>query len=84
MHNRESEVAKDFKGTITKLIKYDKSLVRMLVISLILSFASSVLSIIGPDKLKDITNVITNNIMTTIPLDEIKSIVIVLIIIYAL
>ena len=84
MHNRESEVAKDFKGTITKLIKYDKSLVRLLFISLILSFASSALSIIGPDKLKDITNVITNNIMTTIPLDEVKSIAMVLVIIYAI
>ena len=56
MHNRQSEIAKDFKGTITKLIKYDKSLVRLLIISLFLSFASSALSIIGPDKLKDITN----------------------------
>lgn len=84
MHNRESEVAKDFKGTITKLIKYDKSLVRLLFISLILSFASSALSIIGPDKLKDITNVITNNIMTTIPLDEVKSIAMILVIIYAI
>ena len=84
MHNRESEVAKDFKGAITKLVKYDKSLVRLLIISLILSFASSALAIIGPDKLKDITNVIANNMMTQIPLDEVKSIAIVLIIIYAI
>ena len=83
MYNQKSEVAKDFKGTITKLIKYDKSLVRLVIISLILSFASSALSIIGPDKLKDITNVITNNIMTGIPLDEVKSIAIVLVIIYS-
>ena len=84
MHNRQSEVAKDFKGTITKLIKYDKSLIRLLFISLILSFASSALSIIGPDKLKDITNVITNNIVTGIPLNEVKDIAIVLVIIYSI
>ena len=84
MHNRQSEVAKDFKGTITKLIKYDKSLVRLLIISLVLSFVSSALSIIGPDKLKDITNVITNNIVTGIPLDEVKSIAITLVIIYGI
>ena len=84
MHNRKSEVAKDFKGTITKLIKYDKSLVKLLIISLILSFASSALSIIGPDKLKDITNVITNNIMTGIPIDEVKSIAIILVVIYSI
>ena len=84
MHNKKSEVAKDFKGAIKKLIKYDNSLIRLLSISLLLSFASSALAIIGPDKLKDITNVITNNIMVGIPLDEVKSIAIVLIIIYAM
>ncbi len=84
MHNRKSEVAKDFKGTVTKLIKYDKNLIRLLLISLILAFVSSILSIIGPDKLRDITNIITNNFMSGIPMNEIKSIAIVLIIIYAL
>lgn len=84
MHNRKSEIAKDFKGTITKLIKYDKILIRLLIISLILSFASSVLTIVGPDKLKDITNVITNNFMTSIPMDKVKSIATLLIIIYSL
>ncbi len=84
MHNQSSEVAKDFKGTIIKLIKYDKSLVRLVIISLALSFASSALSIVGPDKLKDITNVIANNIMTGIPLKEVESIAIVLVIIYSI
>ena len=84
MHNKKSEVAKDFKGAITKLIKYDKSLVRLLIISLILSFISSALAIIGPDKLKDITNIVTNNIMTGIPLDEVKKIAFVLVIIYSI
>ena len=83
MHNQKSEVAKDFKGTIDKLIKYDKSLVKLVIISLILSFASSALSIIGPDKLKDITNVITNNLMTGIPVNEVKNIAIILVIIYS-
>ncbi len=84
MHNRETEIVKDFKGTILKLIKYDKALVRLLFVSLVLSFISSALSIIGPDKLKDITNVITNNLMTGIPLEEVKAIASVLIIIYSL
>ena len=83
MHNRKSEVAKDFKGTITRLIKYDKRLIKLLFISLILSFISSALAIIGPDKLKDITNVVANNITTGILLNEVKDIAIVLVIIYA-
>ena len=84
MHNRKSEVAKDFKGTIAKLLQYDKSIVKLLFICLLLSFVSSALAIIGPDKLKDITNVVANNIMTGIPLNEVKDIAIVLIIIYAI
>lgn len=84
MHNRKSEIAKDFKGTVIKLIKYDKALIRLLLISLILAFGSSILSIIGPDKLRDITNIITNNFMNAIPMDKVKSIAIVLIVIYSI
>ena len=83
MNRKNTEVAKDFKGTIKKLIKYNKSLIRFLIIALILSFISSILSIIGPDKLKDITNVITNGLTTGIDLDKVKSIAIILIIIYS-
>lgn len=84
MHNKNNDVAKDFKGSIAKLIKYDKSLVRLIIVSLLLSFVSSALAIIGPDKLKDITNVITNNIMVGIPIDKVKDIMVILIIIYSM
>ena len=80
--NKSNEVAKDFKGTIKKLIKYNKSLVVLVVISLILSFIASILSIIGPDKLKDMTNIITTSFATEIDLNKIKNIGIVLIIMY--
>ena len=84
MHNRKSEVAKDFKGTIKKLLQYNKTIIRLLLISLILSFLASFLSIIGPDKLKDITNIISSSFTTGIDLDKIKSIAIILAIIYSL
>ena len=80
--NKSNEVAKDFKGTIKKLIKYNKSLVVLVVISLILSFIASILSITGPDKLKDMTNIITTSFATEIDLNKIKNIGIVLIIMY--
>ncbi len=83
MRNK-SEVAKNFKEAIQRLIKYDKSLIRLVIVSLMLSFISSILAIIGPDKLKDITNIITNNIMTSIPMDQVMAIVTVLIIIYSI
>ena len=85
MHNRRrSESAKDFKGTIKKLLQYSKSLVVLIVISLFLAFISNVLAIIGPDKLKDITNIIKDSFLTGIDLDAVKSIGILLIIIYAI
>ena len=84
MHNKKNEIAKDFKGTIRKLVNYNKTLIRMIIISLILSFASSVLTIVGPDKLKDITNIITENILVGIDLARVQDIAITLVIIYAL
>ncbi len=80
--NKPHDVAKDFKGTIKKLIRYNKSLVVLVVISLVLSFVASILSIIGPDKLKDMTNIISTSFTTEIDLEKIKNIGIILIIMY--
>ena len=78
MHNRRNgknmDKANDFAGSIKKIVKYNKPFLALIIISLILSFAGSVLSIIGPDKLKEITNLIQSGIMTGIDLDKVKSI----------
>ena len=71
MHNRKNEVAKDFKGAIKKLVNYNKNIIRLVMVSLILAFISSVLSIIGPDKLKEITNIIAENMLTGIDLAKV-------------
>ena len=84
MHNRKNEVAKDFKGAIKKLVNYNKNIIRLIVVSLILAFISSVLSIIGPDKLKEITNIIAENMLTGIDLAKVETIAITLVIIYAI
>ncbi len=87
MHNgrrNTSEVAKDFKGAIKNLIVYNKPLVKYFIIALILSFSASVIAIIGPDKLKDITNIVSKGLMTGIDLSAVREIAIVLIILYAL
>ena len=84
MHNRKNEVAKDFKGAIKKLVNYNKNIIRLIMISLILAFISSVLSIIGPDKLKEITNIIAENMLTGIDLAKVETIAITLVIIYAI
>ena len=74
--------AKDFKGSIKKLIKYNKKFIGLIVIALILSMTSTIFAIIGPDKLRDITNIITAGLATNIDLDGIKRIGIFLLTIY--
>ena len=82
-HNKNNEKAKDFKGSIQKLVKYCKPLMPIIIISIILAFLSSILSIIGPDKLKDMTNEITLGLMSKINLDKVKNIGLLLIIFYS-
>jgi len=50
------EKAKDFKGTWVKLLRYCKSYAPVIIIALVIAALGSALQIIGPDKLKDMTN----------------------------
>jgi len=84
-HNRNTnEKAKDLKGSLLKLYNYIKIYLPFIIPALILAVLSSIISIIGPDKLSDITDIITKGIMTGIDLDSVKRIGIFLIIIYLL
>lgn len=58
-----SEKPKDFKKALTKLNKYLKPYRNLIVIAVILSALSSVLSIIGPNKIKDLTNEIQQGLI---------------------
>ena len=67
MHrNREVEKVKDFKGTLLRIFKSLKVWKYVLVISCILSMVSATLSTIGPNKLADLTDVITEGIKPNI------------------
>lgn len=79
-----AEKVKDFKGTMTKLVKYLKVYVPFIVIAVLLSFMGSILSVIGPDKIKDLTAVIEEGIMTGIDMNAVKDIAVLLIILYGL
>ena len=79
-----AEKAKNFKGTIKNLIHYCKPFIIPFVIALILSAISSILSIIGPDKLKEMTNTITAGLATEINMQTISEIGITLILIYSI
>ncbi len=78
------EKAKDFKKSMLSLIKYCRPYLIPVVISIVLAFISSVLSIIGPDKLRDITNLITEGLITGINLTKVKKIALFLLIIYGI
>ena len=82
MNNNEK--AKDFKKSIKNLIIYCKPYFISILFAIILAIISSILSIIGPDKLRDITNLISEGIFTKINLQEIKRISLILLLIYAI
>ncbi|MBQ8902169.1 MAG: ABC transporter ATP-binding protein [Bacilli bacterium] len=79
---RTTEKAKDFKKSMLTLVSYCKPYLIPVIVSIILAMISSILSIIGPDKLKDITNLITQGLMTGIDMTEVKRIVLLLACIY--
>ena len=76
--------AKDFLGSLKKLLQYNRPFLTLVLMALILSFLASILSIIGPDKLKEITNTISAGLTSSIDMVKIKTIGIFLSIIYAL
>lgn len=59
---RVNEKPKDFKLAIKKLVHYLKPFMVPIIVALILSVLSSVLSIIGPNKLSDLTDEISKGI----------------------
>ena len=63
MHReKQVEKVKDFKGTLLRIFKSLKVWKYVLVISCILSMVSAALSTIGPNRLADLTDVITEGI----------------------
>lgn len=56
------EKPKNFKQTLAKLIKYIKSYIPAIIIALILAAIATVFQIIGPDKLKGMTNEIVKGL----------------------
>ena len=82
--NRVAEKPKDLKKALKKMAHYLKKYIPFIVIALVLSALGSVLSIIGPNKLSDLTDEITKGLMTGMNFDVIKSISIFLVCIYGL
>lgn len=74
MGRRPAEKSKDFKGTWMKIIRYCKPYLAVIVVALTCAVAGTILTILGPDKLSDLTKVITEGIATGIDMERVKSI----------
>jgi len=82
--NGENAKAKDFKTSIKKLFTYNKTYFTLMIIGWISAMASTILALVGPDKLKVITDAITSGLRTGIDLDKIDKIGFLLVLLFSL
>ncbi|WP_179602342.1 ABC transporter ATP-binding protein [Neobacillus driksii] len=78
------EKPKDFKNTMRKLISYCRVYLPAIIIALILAMAGAVFNIIGPDLLSEITDIITEGMMSSIDLDAVVNVATLLAFLYGL
>lgn len=76
------EKAKDFKKAVKDLFNYIKRYMPAIIIAIIFSTAGTILNVIGPDKMKEITNLITEGVMTGIDKGAVFKIALTLAIMY--
>lgn len=79
-----AEKAEDNGRAIRDLLRYCRAYLPAILVALVLGAVSAVFSLIGPGKLSDITDLITEGLSGAIDLDAIVSICMVLVILYAL
>lgn len=83
MHNRRPiENPKDFKTSIKRLFSYNNKYFRFMIVGWISAALAAIMALLGPDKLKEMTNVITEGLLTGIDLEKVKTIGLTLIIFY--
>ena len=76
------EKAKDFKKAVKDLFNYIKRYMPAIITAIIFSTAGTILNVIGPDKMKEITNFITEGVMTGIDKGAVFKIALTLAIMY--
>lgn len=76
------EKPKNFKATSLRLLKYCKSHFPLMIIAMIGATFGSVLTLLGPDKLSDMTRTITDGIITGIDLNAVFRIGMILVAFY--
>ena len=84
-HNRgrSPEKSKDFKGAWRKLLRLCRGYLPAICIALVCAVGGTVLTLLGPEQLKKLTNVITEGILTGIDLNAVSDIGALLVCFYA-
>ena len=82
--NGKKEKPQNMKVTLNKLALFCRPYLAAIIISLIFATAGTIFTIIGPDKLSDITNLIMDGIMTGIDIDAVVKICVFLAVLYIL
>lgn len=68
------EKAKDFTGTWKKLIGYCRSYLPAIIVAILCAVGGTIFTLLGPDRLSDLTRVITDGMMTGIDMDQVTTI----------
>ncbi|MGN1386932.1 MAG: ABC transporter ATP-binding protein [Bacillus sp. (in: firmicutes)] len=76
--------AKDFQKTIKQLVTYCSAYIPYILFALVLAFVGAAFNVYGPDQLSEMTDIIQEGLMTTIDLDAIQKIGILLAVLYGL
>ncbi len=86
-----AEKPKDLKKAFAQLLRFSKNCIPPMVVALVLAIAGTILSLIGPNLLRNMTNCITDGLalmregnMSGIDIQEVKSIGFTLIVLYGL
>ena len=81
---RPAEKPRDFSGTWGRLIRYCRAYLPAVGVALTLAVAGTVFSLIGPRKLQQLTDLITEGMMAGIDLAAVQRIGILLVVLYGL
>ena len=76
------ERARDFTGTWKKLILYCRKYYVPIIIAILCAVGGTVFTLIGPDKLSDLTRVITDGLLTGIDMNAVAKIGLLLVTFY--
>lgn len=76
------EKSKDFKGTWKKMLHYCKDYWIAMIVAVVAAICGTVFTLVGPDKLSEMTDLITAGLITGIDLDRVMKIGILLAVLY--